>query len=61
MTSGQRPGPKLLVLDGDGIGPEIVAAARVVLEAADRAFDPPDHDLALAVRKISHEASAGAA
>ena len=31
-------GPRLLVLEGDGIGPEIVRATRAVLEAADRAF-----------------------
>ncbi len=31
-------GPRLLLLDGDGIGPEIVAATRRVLEAADAAF-----------------------
>ncbi|MGR3755704.1 MAG: isocitrate/isopropylmalate dehydrogenase family protein [Tranquillimonas sp.] len=31
-------GPTLLVLEGDGIGPEIVAASRTVLAAADAAF-----------------------
>ena len=35
MTSG---GPRLLLIEGDGIGPEIVAATRRVIEAADRAF-----------------------
>ena len=29
---------RLLVLEGDGIGPEIVRAARTVIEAADRAY-----------------------
>ena len=31
-------GPTLLILEGDGIGPEIAAATRAVIEAADRAF-----------------------
>ena len=31
-------GPQLLILEGDGIGPEIVVATRQVIEAADRAF-----------------------
>ena len=31
-------GAKLLILDGDGIGPEIAAATRRVIEAADRAL-----------------------
>ncbi len=31
-------GPRLLLLDGDGIGPEIVAATRRALKAADTAF-----------------------
>jgi 3-isopropylmalate dehydrogenase len=30
---------KLLVLPGDGIGPEITAATLVVLDAADKKFD----------------------
>jgi 3-isopropylmalate dehydrogenase len=38
-TGRQRPGTTtLLVLPGDGIGPEIVAATIEVLEAADRLF-----------------------
>src|ERR1700694_5506674 len=38
-TGGQRPGKTtLLVLPGDGIGPEIVAATIEVLQAADRQF-----------------------
>jgi 3-isopropylmalate dehydrogenase len=36
--SGRGTGPKLLILEGDGIGPEIVGATRLVLEAADRTF-----------------------
>src|SRR5690606_17928842 len=32
-------GPRLLILEGDGIGPEIVAATRAVIEAADRRFE----------------------
>ena len=31
-------GPRLLLIEGDGIGPEIVAATRAVIDAADRAF-----------------------
>ena len=31
-------GAKLLILDGDGIGPELAAATRLVIEAADRAL-----------------------
>lgn len=30
---------KLLMIEGDGIGPEIVAATRMVIEAADRSFE----------------------
>lgn len=30
--------PRILILDGDGIGPEITAATRAVIEAADRTF-----------------------
>ena len=36
--NGGGAGPKLLILQGDGIGPEIVGATRAVIEAADRTF-----------------------
>ena len=40
MTTGERSAGavRLLVLEGDGIGPEIMAATHAVLRAADRAY-----------------------
>ena len=39
------PAIKLAVIGGDGIGPEVVAEALKVLQAADVAIDPTDYDL----------------
>jgi 3-isopropylmalate dehydrogenase len=42
------PAIKLAVIGGDGIGPEVVAEALKVLQAADVAVDPTDYDLGAA-------------
>jgi 3-isopropylmalate dehydrogenase len=39
------PAIKLAVIGGDGIGPEVVAEALKVLQAADVVIDPTDYDL----------------
>jgi 3-isopropylmalate dehydrogenase len=39
------PAIKLAVIGGDGIGPEVVAEALKVLQAADVAVDPTNYDL----------------
>ena len=39
MAGVKKSGIRILVLEGDGIGPEIAAATLTVLRAADRAFD----------------------
>jgi 3-isopropylmalate dehydrogenase len=39
------PAIKLAVIGGDGIGPEVVAEALKVLQAADVAIEPTDYDL----------------